>query len=150
MITIRQAISTYSLRDQFNCDETALYWKRVPDRSLAARRLPGRRKENARISAHFCCNVDGSERLPTWYIGTAKTPRAFNAAGINIQNLNLIWRHNRKGWMTADIMEEWLRWFDSRMAGRKVVLHMDNFSAHEAATKSINSTTFPLQNTLVI
>ena len=52
--------------------------------------------------------------------------------------------------MTSTIMEEWLRWFDSRMAGRKVVLLMDNFSAHTAALQIINSTPLKLQNTLVI
>jgi hypothetical protein len=52
--------------------------------------------------------------------------------------------------MTAVIFEEWIRWFDNQMTGRKVILLMDNFSAHEAAITNINSSTFPLQNTLVI
>ncbi|ODQ69189.1 hypothetical protein LIPSTDRAFT_76436 [Lipomyces starkeyi NRRL Y-11557] len=150
MIEVRQALSAYSLRDQFNCDETSLYWKRVPDKSLSTRSLPGRKKEKARITAHICCNADGSELMPTWYIGTAKTPRAFRAAGINIHNLNMIWRHNRNAWMTTVIMEEWLRWFDSKMVGRKVALLMDNFSAHEAAVHNINTSCYPLCNTLII
>jgi hypothetical protein len=52
--------------------------------------------------------------------------------------------------MTATIMEEWLRLFDNQMACRKVVVLMDNFSAHEAAISTMNSSAFPLQNTLVI
>lgn len=150
MIPIRQVLSGYHPQDIFNCDETALFWKRVPDRSLTTRQLPGRRKEKARITAHFCCNSDGSERLPIWYIGTARAPRAFQAAGINIRNLNLVWRHNGKAWMTAKIMEEWLRWFDSRMAGRRVVLLMDNFSAHESAVQAINKSSSLLENVLII
>ena len=47
-------------------------------------------------------------------------------------------------------MEEWLRWFDSKMQGRKVVLLMDNFSAHESAVELIKSSNSQLQNTLVI
>ena len=69
MIPIRQALQLYSPRDIFNCDETGLYWKRIPDRSLATRSLPGRKKEKARISALFCCNADGSEKLKPWFIG---------------------------------------------------------------------------------
>ena len=52
--------------------------------------------------------------------------------------------------MTGEIFEEWLRWFDTIMIHRKVVLLMDNFSAHELAVKSINNSTSPLRNTLVI
>src|SRR5271170_4764425 len=80
MIAVRQALGAYSPRDIFNCDESALYWKRVPDRSVTTRSLPGRKKEKARITAHFTCNSDGSERLPIWFIGTAKKPRCFTAA----------------------------------------------------------------------
>ena len=78
MIPIRQALQLYSPRDIFNCDETGLYWKRIPDRSLATRSLPGRKKEKARISALFCCNVDGSEKLKPWFIGMY-TPYALQA-----------------------------------------------------------------------
>lgn len=77
MVSIRMTLNAYNPRDIFNCDETSLFWKQIPDRSLATRSLPGRKKEKARITALFCCNSDGSEKLPTWYIGTAKTPRAF-------------------------------------------------------------------------
>lgn len=147
MMRIRQVLSTYAPQDIFNCDETGLYWKMIPDRSLATHIVPGRKKEKTRISIHFCCNSDASECLPMWIIGNAKKPRAFTAAGINIENLGVFWRSNKKAWMTGNIMREWLRWFDSQMTGRKVALLMDNFSAHEAAFEEIGS---ELKNTLVI
>ena len=28
--------------------------------------LPGKKKERARLTAHFCCNADGTERLVHW------------------------------------------------------------------------------------
>ncbi|OJJ88102.1 uncharacterized protein ASPGLDRAFT_43224 [Aspergillus glaucus CBS 516.65] len=149
MVTIRQALSAYSLRDQFNCDETALFWKQTPSRSLSTRQLPGWKKEKARISALFCCNADGSEKLDPWFIGTAKNPHAFRAAGINIRNFNLVWRSNQKAWMTTQIFVEFLHWFDRKMTGRKVALLMDNFSAHQAAAAILTGEN-PLQNTLII
>ena len=91
MIAIRQVLNAYSPCNIFNCDETALYWKMIPDQSLTTQHLPGRKKEKARITAHFCCNADGTEKLPIWFIGTAKRPQAFQAAGIHIENLDLIW-----------------------------------------------------------
>jgi hypothetical protein len=150
MLEIRQVLSAYSLKDQFNCDETGLFWKQTPARSLSTRQLPGRKKDKARITALFCCNADGSEKLRPWFIGTAKNPRAFRAAGVNIQNLNLIWRSNQKAWITAAIFIDFLRWFDRQMSGRNVVLLMDNFSAHQAAVTEIQSSGYPLQNTLII
>lgn len=150
MHEIKRLLSAYSLKDQFNCDETGLFWKQTPARSLSTRQLPGRKKEKARISALFCCNADGSEKLAPWFIGTAKNPHAFRAAGIKIQNLNLVWRSNQKSWMTTQIFTEFLRWFDRQMTGRNVILLMDNFSAHQAAVTEIHSSGNPLQNTLII
>ena len=117
MVMTRHALSAYSLKDQFNCDETALFWKQTPSRSLSTQQLPGQKKEKARISALFCCNADGSEKLDPWFIGTAKNPHAFRAAGINIRNFNLVWRSNQKAWMTTQIFIEFLHWFDRKMTG---------------------------------
>ena len=150
MSKIKHVLSLYSLKDQFNCDETALFWKRTPARSLSTRHLPGKKKEKARISALLCCNADGSEKLAPWFIGTAKHPHAFRAAGINIQNLNLVWQSNQKAWVTTKVFTEFLRWFDKQMTGRKVALLMDNFSAHQTASAEIDASGFSLQNTLII
>ena len=139
MLAIQQALSIYAPQDIFNCDETSLYWRLVPDRSLTTHTLPGCKKEKSKISALFCCNYDASEHLPIWFIGTVKRPKAFTTAGINIQNLGCIWYSNKKAWMTADIFKEWLLWFDNKMNadGQKVALLMDNFSAHESAFKEL-------------
>lgn len=144
---IRQVIKQYSPKDIFNCDETSLYWKMVPDQILANQSIPVREKVKTRISFHFCVNSDGSERLPVWVIGTAKKPRAFQAAGINIDNLGCHWRYNSNACVTAKIFEEWLFWFDKQMEGRHVLLLMDNFSSHEIAVKDISSR---LKNTLIV
>ena len=146
---IQQLLSSYDAANIYNCDETGLYWKRIPDRSLATRQLPGQRREKARITAQFCCNATGTDRLPIWYIGRAATPRAFRAAGLNLHSLNWIWRHNGSAWMTGQIFQEWLHWFDRRMSGKKVVLLMDNFSGHELGVELLSAAQ-GLQNTLVI
>jgi DDE superfamily endonuclease./Tc5 transposase DNA-binding domain. len=66
MISIRQVISKYSPKDVFNCDETGLYWRMIPNRSLTTHSIPGRKKDKARITLHFCTNSDASERIPVW------------------------------------------------------------------------------------
>ena len=117
MVFIQQALSIYSLKNQFNCDETALLWKQTPAQSLSTQQLPGQKKEKARLSALFCCNADGSKKLEPWFIRNAQNPHAFRAAGINIQNFNLIWWSNQKAWMTTQLFIEFLLWFDSKMTG---------------------------------
>ena len=47
--------------------------------------------------------------------------------------------------MKTDIMIEWLYWFDQQVTGRKVLLLMDDFSAHVAAVEALQMR--PLQNT---
>ncbi|KAJ5549675.1 hypothetical protein N7461_004373 [Penicillium sp. DV-2018c] len=148
MIPIRQALEAYDPKDIFNCDETALYWKRIPDRSLTTEALPGQMQRKAKISALFCCNADGSEKLHPWFIGTAQKPRAVVAAGVNISNLNFRWKSNTKSCMVTKFFE-WLRWFDQKMVNRKVVLLMDNFSVRESAVRAINAS-WQLQNTSII
>lgn len=143
---IRDEITQYRPGDVFNCDESGLFWKMIPDTGLATMSLPGRKKDKSRITVHFCCNADGSERLPLWYIGSAKAPKAFK--GININSITW-WRHNKKAWMNTIVFEEWLRWFDSLM-NRHVLLLMDNFSAHELGLNNINASDYPLQYTKVI
>ena len=150
MVAIRQALAHYPTKDIYNCDESGLFWKLIPDKGLSTYSLPGRKKVKVRLTAHFCTNADGSDRLPIWIIGKAKKPRSFAAAGVNIQHLNIVYRNNKTAWMTNTIFEEFLRWFDIRMRGRKVVLLMDNFSAHELAVENITQSQRPLENTLII
>ncbi len=69
------------------------------------------------------CNATGTHRLTLWFIGTAQKPYCF--------------KHNATAWMTDHIIDEWLEWFDHQMAGRTVLLMMDNFSAHEVGLSSV-------------
>ncbi|KAI7976189.1 hypothetical protein EIK77_010662 [Talaromyces pinophilus] len=147
LIRIRQILRTFASQDIFSCDETGLFWKMMPERNLATSVIPGRRSEQARISALFCCNSDGSERLPPLFIGTSERPGAFAKANVNIENLGCLWRSNKQAWMTSEIFKEWLLWFDNRMEGRKVVLLIDKLSAHQIAFQKVS---MRLKNTLVM
>ena len=50
--------------------------------------------------------------------------------------------------MTTVIMTEWLTWFNKRMYGRRVLLLLDNFSAHEVAVRTLTENN-TLKNTRV-
>lgn len=148
LIAVKAIASQFAPSDCYNCDETGLFYKMMPDQSLSTRQLPGHKVEKNRISIHFCCNADGSDKLPPWFIGKHARPRCFGSANIHLSAFNCVWRHNSKAWMTADIMVEWLQWFAKRVEGRRVLLLMDNFSAHTKALDIVRAYT-PLQNVTI-
>jgi DDE superfamily endonuclease/Fission yeast centromere protein N-terminal domain/Tc5 transposase DNA-binding domain len=140
MAEIRRVGQEYGPDNTYNMDETGFFWKMKPDRSLSTFEAHGTKKQKARITANFCCNASGSDKLPIWYIGTAKRPNCFRAENLDtLDHLGVVWRHNKTAWMTHQIMKEWLVWFDSQMRvkGKKALLLMDNFAAHELAVEQI-------------
>ena len=114
-------------------DETGLFWKAILDTILATETQSGMKMQKTQISLSNCLNADGSDKFPFFIIGSALQPCCFVANKVNIASLDIIWRHNKKAWMTTVIMLDWLTWFDKRMSGRKVLLLIDGFSAHKAA-----------------
>ncbi|KAI7340379.1 hypothetical protein KC315_g724 [Hortaea werneckii] len=149
---VQARIAQYSPENQYNCDETGLFWKAMPERSLSTHRIAGIKSDKARITLHFCVNASGNHKLKPWIIGQYQKPTCFRAARIEPERLDCIYRWNKKAWMTAEIFTEWLRWFDRQMTGRKVVLLLDNFSAHIAAYNELSALPegYRLQNTEVV
>ena len=69
----------YKANDIFNCDETGLFFKMMPKRTLAFKGEPCHRGKNnkERLSVLLCCNADRSEKLMPIVIGKSKKPRSF-------------------------------------------------------------------------
>lgn len=135
MDRLRGVVSQYTASDTYNIDETGLCWKASPNRTLSSVQQAGRKYGKERITIVNALNADGTHRLPLWFIGKAKNPRCFR--GVNMQAQNCIWESNKTAWMRTDVFERWLRWFDIQVVGRRVLLLMDNFSAHLAVTEAI-------------
>lgn len=146
MTEVHQTLKEFALKDRFNCDETMLYWKRLPDQRP-------RKVSKERITVTLCCNADGSERLPIWFIGTEKSPaclRSFNNIDAWPEIAMMKWRYNSKANLTSAIFEEYLRWFDDLMEGRKVALLLDTYSSHVLAWKSVQTSFKPFRNVTVV
>ncbi|CAG8742791.1 2285_t:CDS:2 [Rhizophagus irregularis] len=84
-----------------------------PDRTLATRRISGRKKNKERLSIALCANADGSHKLPPLIIGKYANPRCFK--NINIRNLSMTYRNNNKAWMLTTLFQDWLRDFDRQI-----------------------------------
>lgn len=104
-----------------------------PDKTLATKRLSGRKKNKERLSIALCTNADGSHKLSPLIIGKFAKPRCFK--NINISNLKMIYRSNPKAWMLTTLFQEWLQEFEYQVAqkhnGQRVLLLLDNCPSHK-------------------
>jgi hypothetical protein len=65
---LRQITSCYKAQDIYNMDETGLYWKATPERTLATQALPGSKAQKSRIILAVCGNADGSDKISLSHI----------------------------------------------------------------------------------
>lgn len=92
----------------FNAVETALYWKKMPEKSYVAKeeaRSTGFKETKDRVSLLFCGNGSGDFKAKPLLIHHSAQPRPFQ--NISMLTLPVHWRANKNGWMTKVIFEEW-------------------------------------------
>ena len=136
--SIRKDLYRYGSEDNiYIMDETALFWKLSPDNVPMNRNPATVKSEKAMISVGLACNITGTHKLEPWVIGKAQTPRCFSRSAVHIDNLPIVWQSNGKAWVSGVVFAEYLTWFDSQMAGRKVCLLVDSFSAHTAGIQFV-------------
>jgi hypothetical protein len=73
----------YKEEDIYNIDESALFWRMMLSRGLLSQPCAGLKKDKSRISMAFCTNATGTDRLPIWFIGKAKTPHALRGISVS-------------------------------------------------------------------
>jgi hypothetical protein len=81
----------------------------------------------------FCCAVmHWGKKLEPLIIGNAARPRAFNINNVKLDDLPVIWRYNKKAWMTSEIFSEWLNEVKRKMkrANQKILLFVDSATSH--------------------
>lgn len=84
----------------FNCDETGLYFRLLPEKTLAGafeKTASGRKKSKDRITLNACANASGSIKLPLQLIGKSKQPRCFK--GIQMSLLPVKYSAQKNAWM---------------------------------------------------
>jgi DDE superfamily endonuclease/Tc5 transposase DNA-binding domain len=154
---LHDLLREYDLRDIYNFDETGLFFRLEPDMTLATKRLFGRKKDKERLTIGLCANADGSHKLPPLIIGKSQKPRCFK--GIHLSNMRMKYYWNKKAWMQVSIFirlicflvirvsiiispfSSFLKDFDSRMSGRRVLLLIDNAPTHKFdETELVNTT----------
>lgn len=125
-------IDDYNADDIYNADETGLFYKALPNKSMVSKGESGHGVKLAkdRITVLLCSNLSGSDKLPPFIIGKSQRPRCFK--GINMDKLPAIWRNNKKAWMDTKLFTEWLNSVNKRMKKRRrnILLFLDNAPSH--------------------
>ncbi|XP_067120113.1 jerky protein homolog-like [Centruroides vittatus] len=96
----------YKKTNVYNTDETGLYWKKMPSKTLVSKyemSAPGFKASKSRITVMVCGNVTGTHRLPLLIVGKSKNPRCFKG----IKKLPVIYKNQKNSWMDTSIFIEW-------------------------------------------
>lgn len=124
----------------FNCDETGLNWKALPQKTLASlseKSAPGFKIQKDRITVMVCANASGAYRLPLVVIGKSKKPRSFKNLNLNV--LPVRYYAQKSAWMSQDIFEDWFHkvfvcnvksHLKSKGLPQEALLLMDNAPTH--------------------
>lgn len=127
---LNQSLNGVDPRNIFNTDETGLFYKCLPDRTLTFKdeKCHGGKLSKDRITVLLACNMDGSEKLKPLIVGKSAKPRCFKG----VKSLPTIYRSNKKSWMTTELFNEWLISVnrDMKKAKRKILLFLDNCTVH--------------------
>ncbi|KAJ6636929.1 Tigger transposable element-derived protein 4 [Pseudolycoriella hygida] len=117
--------------DIFNMDETGLFFKCLPNKTLADRKEKcyGWKNSKLRLSVLVGANNSGTEKLKLLIIGKFRRPRCF----AKNQQLPVQYCANKKSWMTSSIFEEYIMLdLDMKFQHEKrtVLFFVDNCPAH--------------------
>jgi hypothetical protein len=130
ILMLKEEINQYKLDDVFNFDETALFYRLQPNKTLSS----GEKISKERLTVGLCVNATGTIKLKPVVIGKYKKPRCFG----NVWTPQDIVKYyfNLKAWMTMDIFRNWLQYVDKKMHNEKrnILLLLDNAGGHNTTS----------------
>lgn len=102
-------LSEYNPKDIFNADETGLFSRLIPDKTLDFNGADGHGGNciKDKLTVLVCANMTGTEKIPLVVIGKAKNPRCF-------KNVKTQYDANKKAWITSELFSNWLLSLDRK------------------------------------
>ncbi|XP_055910699.1 tigger transposable element-derived protein 4-like [Eupeodes corollae] len=120
----------YTDNQIFNIDETRLFYKMTPNRTLKFKgeKCVGGKMSKERITVLVGGNMTGTVQHKLLVIGKAKNTWCFK----NIKKLPSLYESNKRAWMTSGIFEKDLRNWDRQLGKQKetILLLVDNCPQH--------------------
>lgn len=126
----------------FNCDETGLFWKKMPRRTFITQeetKLPGHKPMKDRLTLLLCSNASGDFKVKPLLVYHSENPRVFKKNNVVKTRLPVLWKSNSKAWVTRNIFKEWLHevfapsvkaYLQENGLPVRCLLLMDNAPAH--------------------
>ncbi|KAG0437570.1 Tigger transposable element-derived protein 6 [Dictyocoela muelleri] len=102
---IKAKILQYGQDNIFTCDETALFFKLAPSKSLVIRVRYGIKKYKDRITRMLACNMSVTEKQILLIVRKFKNPRSFKNFS---KDFLCRYTHNKNAWMTSAVFNMWL------------------------------------------
>jgi hypothetical protein len=136
---LKSLIAQYDLNDVYNADETALYWKLEPSKSLSGGPITGTKKPKDRITIMLACNATGTHKLPAVFIHKYKNPKCIR--NIDKKTLPVWYYWNNSSWMQRSIFQTWIKQVNEQMRRqqRNILLLVDNVSSHQLGENEVLS-----------
>jgi hypothetical protein len=73
----RDLAAIYPSENVLNIDKTGLYWKMLPNYTLATEASNGGKRSKERITLALTVNATGTNKWEPWLIGKSENPRYF-------------------------------------------------------------------------
>lgn len=119
----------FSDRNIFNCDETALFYRMLPNKTATFKgiKVHGEKISKERLTIFLCTSMEGEKRPPI-IIGKFLKPRCFKNKNLS----QFRYFANKKAWMSSAIFKEIMIDWDVELKkqNRNILLLLDNCSAH--------------------
>ncbi|GFT28023.1 tigger transposable element-derived protein 1 [Nephila pilipes] len=99
----------YLPQQEFNCDETGLFWKKMPRRQFITaeeKSLPGHKAMKDRLTLALSDNAFGDFKIKPLLVYHSENQRAFKAYKVMKEKLQVLWRANSKAWVTRQFFIE--------------------------------------------
>ena len=137
----------YIPQQVFNCDETGLFWKKMPRRTfitMEEKKMPGHKPMKDRLTLALCANASGDCKIKPLLIYHSENPRAFKSHKVLKEKLNVMWRANKKAWVTRQFFTEWVnlvfgpsvkKYLTDNNLPLQALLVLDNAPAHPPGLK---------------
>lgn len=147
------------LDNVYNADESGIYWRTIVSSTLSQEvedKVSGSKERNNRITALFCSNATGSNRIPLLLIGKSNIPTSLkklisrekkNNCLKVLECINTIYANQKNAVMSQEIFKHWFEEIfipqvlnfqqNSGITG-KIFLLLDNAPSHPPL-KELNS-----------
>ena len=128
--SLSEILQGYKREDIYSLDEAVCMWRTLPHHNFAVRgceRMDG--GSEPRFTVAFLVNAEGEKESPV-VIWRSENPQCFR--GFDKKSLPVKYFHQNNSWMTADIMDDILNDFNTKVSlqKRSVFLLLDNVSCH--------------------